>query len=159
MTLLRARMIADMTARTLGPASQTSPLRACKRFAAWLGRSPKTATPDARITARLPALSGSATRVTLDDVVGLHPLASPDRLGSSFRTPPRPPAPGGCRSVLASEPPPLPGRPFRTSPRTPLRSSPDGVKKDTLSTLSHRHNGATPPQGSRASPFRRARAL
>ncbi|SPJ26141.1 hypothetical protein PAA8504_03997 [Palleronia abyssalis] len=28
MTLLRARVIADMTARTLGPASQTSPLQA-----------------------------------------------------------------------------------------------------------------------------------
>ncbi|WP_255009260.1 phage integrase N-terminal SAM-like domain-containing protein [Roseovarius sp. M141] len=35
-----------MTARTLGPASQTSHLRVCKRFAAWLGRSPETATPD-----------------------------------------------------------------------------------------------------------------
>tara|TARA_R110002051_G_scaffold8428_2_gene35392 strand:+ start:6845 stop:7759 length:915 start_codon:yes stop_codon:yes gene_type:complete len=45
-TPLRARMILDMTARTLGPASQTSHLRACKRFAAWLGRSPETATPD-----------------------------------------------------------------------------------------------------------------
>ena len=45
-TPLRARMIADMTARNLGPASQTSHLRACKRFAAWLGRSPETATPD-----------------------------------------------------------------------------------------------------------------
>jgi len=43
---LRARMIADMSARNLGPASQTSHLRACKRFAAWLGRSPETATPD-----------------------------------------------------------------------------------------------------------------
>lgn len=45
-TPLRARMIADMSARNLGPASQTSHLRACKRFAAWLGRSPETATPD-----------------------------------------------------------------------------------------------------------------
>jgi integrase/recombinase XerD len=35
-----------MSARTLGPASQTSHLRACKRFAAWLGRSPDTATAD-----------------------------------------------------------------------------------------------------------------
>lgn len=43
---LRACMISDMTARNLGPASQTSHLRACKRFAAWLGRSPETATPD-----------------------------------------------------------------------------------------------------------------
>lgn len=39
-------MVADMSARNLGPASQTSHLRACKRFAAWLGRSPETATPD-----------------------------------------------------------------------------------------------------------------
>ena len=46
MTPLRARMIADMTGRNLGPASQTSHLRACKRFAAWLKRSPDTATPD-----------------------------------------------------------------------------------------------------------------
>jgi integrase/recombinase XerD len=45
-TPLRARMIADMSARNLGPASQTSHLRACKRFAAWLGRSPEIATPD-----------------------------------------------------------------------------------------------------------------
>jgi len=45
-TPLRTRMISDMTARNLGPASQTSHLRACKRFAAWLRRSPDTATPD-----------------------------------------------------------------------------------------------------------------
>jgi integrase/recombinase XerD len=45
-TPLRARMIADMSARNLGPASQTGHLRACKRFATWLGRSPETATPD-----------------------------------------------------------------------------------------------------------------
>jgi integrase/recombinase XerD len=46
MTPLRARVISDMTGRNLGPASQSSHLRACKRFAAWLGRSPETATPD-----------------------------------------------------------------------------------------------------------------
>ena len=45
-TPLRTRMLADMTARNLGPASQASHLRACKRFAAWLRRSPDTATPD-----------------------------------------------------------------------------------------------------------------
>ena len=45
-TPLRTRMIADMKGRNLGPASQTSHLRACKRFAAWLKRSPDTATPD-----------------------------------------------------------------------------------------------------------------
>ncbi len=43
---LRHRMIDDMKARNLGPASQTFHVRACKRFAAWLGRSPETATPD-----------------------------------------------------------------------------------------------------------------
>ncbi|MEP3330585.1 hypothetical protein [Sedimentitalea sp.] len=37
MTPLRARMIEDMAARTLGPVSQTSHLRACKHFAAWHG--------------------------------------------------------------------------------------------------------------------------
>ncbi len=45
-TPLRAQMIADMKARNLGVASQRSHLRACKRFAAWLKRSPDTATPD-----------------------------------------------------------------------------------------------------------------
>ena len=45
-TPLRARMIADMAARNLGPASQVGHLRACKRFAAWLRRSPETAEPD-----------------------------------------------------------------------------------------------------------------
>ncbi len=45
-TPLRARMISDMKGRNLGKASQTSHLRACKRFAAWLNRSPDTATPD-----------------------------------------------------------------------------------------------------------------
>lgn len=43
---LRQRMIDDMKARNLGPASQTFHVRACKRFAGWLGRSPETATPD-----------------------------------------------------------------------------------------------------------------
>jgi integrase/recombinase XerD len=44
--LLRQRMIEDMTARKLGPASHKSRLRAYKRFATWLGRSPDTATAD-----------------------------------------------------------------------------------------------------------------
>jgi len=43
---LRGRMISDMSARNLGPASQTSHLRACKRFAAFLRQSPEMATPD-----------------------------------------------------------------------------------------------------------------
>src|SRR6476619_6985571 len=44
--LLCQRMTEDMTARKLGPASQKSRLRAYKRFAAWLQRSPDTATVD-----------------------------------------------------------------------------------------------------------------
>lgn len=43
---LRQRMLDDMKSRNLGPASQKFHVRACRRFAAWLGRSPDTATPD-----------------------------------------------------------------------------------------------------------------
>ena len=45
-TPLRQRMIEDMQARQLGPASQRSHVYSCKRFAAYLKRSPDTATPD-----------------------------------------------------------------------------------------------------------------
>ncbi|MEE9588953.1 MAG: site-specific integrase [Hyphomicrobiaceae bacterium] len=45
-TALRQRMIEDMNARSLGPASQRAHIASCKRFAAFLGRSPDTATPD-----------------------------------------------------------------------------------------------------------------
>ena len=41
---LRQRMIEDMTARQLGPHSQRSHIYSCKRFAAFLKRSPETAT-------------------------------------------------------------------------------------------------------------------
>ena len=43
---LRQRMTEDMQARKLGPASQRSHIHSCKRFAAFLGRSPDTATAD-----------------------------------------------------------------------------------------------------------------
>jgi integrase/recombinase XerD len=43
---LRQRMIEDMTARKLNPHTQRSHVYSCKRFAAWLKRSPDTATPD-----------------------------------------------------------------------------------------------------------------
>jgi site-specific recombinase XerD len=39
-------MIEDMAARKLGPHSQRSHIESCKRFAAWLKRSPDTATAD-----------------------------------------------------------------------------------------------------------------
>src|SRR6201984_1340948 len=43
---LRQRMVEDMTARKLNPHTQRSHIQSCKRFAAWLKRSPDTATPD-----------------------------------------------------------------------------------------------------------------
>jgi len=45
-TPLRQRMIEDMAARKLGRHSQRSHLHSCERFAAYLKRSPDTATPD-----------------------------------------------------------------------------------------------------------------
>jgi len=43
---LRQRMIEDMRARKLGPHSQRSHIHSCRRFAAFLKRSPDTATAD-----------------------------------------------------------------------------------------------------------------
>jgi hypothetical protein len=43
---LRQRMIEDMTARKLNPHTQRSHISSCKRFVAWLKRSPDTAMPD-----------------------------------------------------------------------------------------------------------------
>src|SRR6516164_1584321 len=40
------RMIEDMAARKLNPHTQRGHISSCKRFAAWLKRSPDTATPD-----------------------------------------------------------------------------------------------------------------
>ncbi len=43
---LRQRMIEDMAARKLNPHTQHSHVYSCKRFAAWLKRSPDTATAE-----------------------------------------------------------------------------------------------------------------
>jgi integrase/recombinase XerD len=43
---LRQRMIEDMAARKLNPHTQRSHIYSCKRFAAWLRRSPDTATAE-----------------------------------------------------------------------------------------------------------------
>jgi hypothetical protein len=43
---LRQRMIEDMAARKLNPHTQRSHIYSCERFAAWLKRSPDTATAD-----------------------------------------------------------------------------------------------------------------
>ena len=45
-TPLRERMIEDMRIRGMGDKSQKAHIRALKDFAAFLGRSPDTATPD-----------------------------------------------------------------------------------------------------------------
>ena len=45
-SLLRQRMIEDMNARKLAAGTQRGHIRACKRFAAFLKRSPDTATPE-----------------------------------------------------------------------------------------------------------------
>ena len=45
-TPLRQRMIEDMNARKLGAHSQRSHINSCRRFAAFLKRSPDTAGPD-----------------------------------------------------------------------------------------------------------------
>jgi hypothetical protein len=46
MSPLRARMIEDMTIRGFGAKTQADYIRCVKRFAAFLGRSPDTATPE-----------------------------------------------------------------------------------------------------------------
>src|SRR4030081_4030421 len=43
---LRQRMLEDMAARKLNPHTQRSHIQSCKRFAAWLKRSPDAARPD-----------------------------------------------------------------------------------------------------------------
>jgi integrase/recombinase XerD len=43
---LRQRMIEDMAARKLNPHTQRSHISSCRRFAAWLKRSPDTAMPE-----------------------------------------------------------------------------------------------------------------
>ena len=43
---LRQRMIEDMNGRELTRATQQGHIRACQRFAAFLGRSPEDATPE-----------------------------------------------------------------------------------------------------------------
>ena len=45
-TALRRRMTEDMVARNLGPHSRRNYLNSCARLAAFLGRSPDTATAD-----------------------------------------------------------------------------------------------------------------
>jgi integrase/recombinase XerD len=45
-SVLRQRMIKDMTMRKLSPKTQSGYIRAVKKLAQFLGRSPDTATPE-----------------------------------------------------------------------------------------------------------------
>jgi integrase/recombinase XerD len=58
---LRQRMIEDMAARKLNPHTQRSHIYSCKRFAAWLKRSPDTATPDEVRCFQLHLVEGGAS--------------------------------------------------------------------------------------------------
>jgi site-specific recombinase XerD len=58
---LRQRMIEDMAARTLNPHTQSNHIYSCKRFAAWLKRSPDTATPDEVRRFQLHLVEGGAS--------------------------------------------------------------------------------------------------
>ena len=58
---LRQRMIEDMAARKLNPHTQRSHISSCKRFAAWLKRSPDTATPDEVRRFQLHLVEGDAS--------------------------------------------------------------------------------------------------
>jgi len=58
---LRQRMIEDMAARKLNPHTQRSHISSCKRFAAWLKRSPDTATPNEVRRFQLHLVEGGAS--------------------------------------------------------------------------------------------------
>jgi integrase/recombinase XerD len=58
---LRQRMIEDMAARKLNPHTQRGHISSCKRFAAWLKRSPDTATPDEVRRFQLHLVEGGAS--------------------------------------------------------------------------------------------------
>ena len=70
-TLLRQRMIEDMTARKLNPHTQRGHIYSCKRFSAWLKRSPDTATPD-EVRQRLFSCYDLAPAQPLFDCHNLH---------------------------------------------------------------------------------------
>ena len=65
---LRQRMIEDMAARKLNPHTQRSHIYSCKRFAAWLKRSPDTATPDEVLRFQLYLIESGASKHRILDV-------------------------------------------------------------------------------------------
>src|ERR1700730_4922035 len=66
---LRQRMIEDMNARKLGAHSQRSHIHSCKRFAAFLKRSPDTATPDDIRRCQPPRIEGGVRTVNRNRIM------------------------------------------------------------------------------------------
>jgi Phage integrase, N-terminal SAM-like domain len=81
---LRQRMIEDMAARKLNPHTQRSHIQSCKRFAAWLKRSPDTATPDeVRRFQRCGRRGGATTGVRHRQHADDHPRRAVEGRGAS----------------------------------------------------------------------------
>src|SRR5262252_5213360 len=74
---LRQRMIEDMAARKLNPHTQRGHIYSCKRFAAWLKRSPDTATPDEVRRSQLYLIESGASIVTVGALLVPRHVSSP----------------------------------------------------------------------------------
>jgi hypothetical protein len=81
---LRQHMIEDMAARKLNPHTQRSHIQSCKRFAAWLKRSPDTAMPD-EVCRFLPWRFLDTGQLSLPSVSSLPASKNQNRSGPSAR--------------------------------------------------------------------------
>ena len=66
---LRARMIEDMTVRNFGAHTQSNYVRAVKKLAAFLGRSPDTATAEDLRRFQIDLVGSGATPSTVNSTV------------------------------------------------------------------------------------------
>ncbi|MGY4233749.1 hypothetical protein ACVIIW_002696 [Bradyrhizobium sp. USDA 4449] len=73
-------MIEDMAARSLNPHTQRSHIQSCKRFAAWLKRSPDTATTDEMRLFQLYLIESGASICNRNRI--MTEAAPPSRCGS-----------------------------------------------------------------------------
>lgn len=77
-TPLRQRMIEDMVSRRLSKGTQIGHIRACKRFAAWLKRSPDKATVDeVRLFQLHLTETGTSIQTRNRTMTGLHHIKEP----------------------------------------------------------------------------------
>jgi integrase/recombinase XerD len=99
---LRQRMIEDMVARKLNPHTQRSHIHSCKRFAAYLKRSPDTATPDDVRAFQLHLIESGASICNRNRIMtGVRFLSRPS-------ADPRPCSPT-CRATPTASPYPIAG--------------------------------------------------